>query len=280
VEVAMREILTAVRKILPQSVRDAVNKAVYYIRNMRFKPYLKRKNVEGVVFDFWIGDMDGRDWYDLHCSDPVWTEMRFIRDYLIRPGDVAFDCGAHHGCTTIVLSSWVGNSGQVVAFEPLPRNCKIIQRNIEINGLKNVVLEEKAVGTERGRIRVSCLSNSSVMLSGKGVEVEATRLDDYEHLNPTFLKVDVEGFEVQVLRGAQKILSRRPKLAIEIHTEHLPKYQSSVEDLFRLIDAGRYKLWIQWDDGTEPEEYNMKRPITKRVHLFGIPVGPCRVGPK
>jgi FkbM family methyltransferase len=241
-------------------------------RDKPFKPYLKKKNIEGVVFDFWIGDSDGRDWYDLQCTDPVWVEMRFIKDHLIQQGDVVLECGGHHGCTAIVLSNWVGVGGKVVTFEPLTANCGIIERNIRQNGLTNVTLERKAVGAERGMISVSNASNSSVSLSGEGVEVELTCLDEYEYLSPTFLKIDVEGFEMQVLQGAKNILSRRPKLAVEIHTEQLSHYGASVRDLFRLIDIEKYKVWVQWEDGEPPKEYDLSTPIEKRVHLFGIPL--------
>lgn len=159
-----------------------------------------------------------------------------------------------------------------MTFEPSPANCDIIEKNIQQNGLRNVTLERKAVGAELGIITISNASNSSVTLSGEGVQVELTCLDEYEHLNPTFLKIDVEGFEMQVLQGAKKILSTRPKLAIEIHTEQLSQYGASVQELFRLIDVETYKLWIQWDDGQQPEEYDMRTPIEKRVHLFGVPL--------
>ena len=241
-------------------------------RNWRFKPYLKKKNIEGVFFDFWIGDSDGRDWYDLQCTDPIWLEMRFIKDHMIKEGDVILECGGHHGCTAIVLSNWVGSNGKVLTFEPLPKNCDIIEKNIEQNGLKNVILERKAVGAEKGKITINDVSNSSVILSGKGVEVEMTCLDEYEHLNPTFLKIDVEGFELQVLQGAKRILEKRPKLAIEIHTEALSQYGSSVEDLLRCIGVENYTLWIQWEDGKQPEEYRIETPIEKRVHIFCIPI--------
>lgn len=246
-------------------------KAISVLRNRKFKPYLKKKNIEGVVFDFWIGDPDGRDWYDIHSTDPVWLEMRFIKDHMIKKGDVVFECGAHHGCTAILLSNWVGPDGKVVAFEALPANCDIIERNVNQNGLKNVILERTAVGAEKGMIKIDSVSNSAVSLSGKGVEVGLTRLDEFEHLHPTFLKIDVEGFELQVLQGARKILSTHPKFAIEIHTEMLAKYGASVEDLFRLIGVENYRLWVQWEEGKEPEDYDGKTPVTKRVHLFGNP---------
>jgi len=268
----MAVIFDTVKRALPIPIKEVLKPIYDRLRNRPFKPYLKKKNIEGVVFDFWIGDRDGRDWYDLQCTDPVWVEMRFIKDHLIGRGDVVLECGGHHGCTAIVLSNWVGAAGKVVTFEPSPANCDIIEKNIQQNGLRNVTLERKAVGAERGIITISDASNSSVTPSGKGRRVELICLDEYEHLNPTFLKIDVEGFEMQVLQGAKQILSTRPKLAIEIHTENLSKYGASVQDLFRLIDVENYKLWIQWEDGKEPEEYDMRTPIEKRVHLFGIPL--------
>ncbi len=275
----MRNIVHNIKKALPEPAKIFFRYVVDRIRNRRFiKPYLKKKNIEGVVFDFWISDADGHDWYDLHCTDPVWIEMRFIKDHIVEKGDVIFECGGHHGCTAIVLSNWVGTcGGKVITFEALPRNCDIIEKNIKQNRLQNVTLERKAVGAESGKVIINDSSNSSVALFGQGVvnvkqvEVELTCLDEYEYLNPTLLKIDVEGFEVQVLQGAKKILSKRPKLAIEIHTEILSQYGTSVKDLFRLIGVEDYKLWIQWEDGKQPEEYDMRTPIVSRVHLFGIP---------
>jgi len=268
----MAIILDAMKRALPKPVRETLRRIAFRLRNRYFKPYLKKKNVEGVAFDFWIGDRAGRIWYDLKCTDPVWVEMRFVKDHIIRQGDIVLECGGHHGCTTILLSNWVGAGGKVVTFEPLPANCDIIEKNIRLNGLKNVTLERKAVGAERGKITMNYGYDSSVNPSGEGVEVELTCLDEYEHLNPTFLKIDVEGFEMQVLQGAKKILSKRPKLDIEIHTNALSKYGASARDLFRLIDLENYKVWIQWEDGQQPEEYDMRMPIEKRVHLFGIPL--------
>jgi len=261
------------KRVLPKPVKKVLKQIIYRYHNRPLKPYLKKKNIEGVIFDFWICDRVGRDWYDLQCTDPVWPEMRFIKDHLIRQGDVILECGGHHGCTAIVLSNWVGAGGKVVTFEPSPANCDIIEKNIRHNGLQNVILERKAVGAERGRITIDDESDSSVIMSGKGMEIEMTCLDEYKHLNPTFLKIDVEGFEMQVLQGAKNILATRPKLAVEIHTNNLSYYGASVQDLLGLIDVQNYKLWIQRNGGQPPVEYDMSTPIVERVvHLFGIPI--------
>ena len=82
----------------------------------------------------------------------------------------------------------------------VPRNADIIQKNIEINSLQNVVLERKAVGSKDGKIVMTDESNAQVLnRKGGGLEVNITYLDKYVHLNPAFLKIDVEGFEIEVL---------------------------------------------------------------------------------
>jgi hypothetical protein len=92
-------------------------------------------------------------------------------------------------------------------------------------------------------------------------------------LNPAFVKVDVEGFEYQALQGAQSVLSQRPKLAVELHTDKLSKYGASLEEVLSTIGLDRYRLWIQWNEREEElEEYDDKVSITERVHLFCLPV--------
>ncbi len=186
-------------------------------------------------------------------------------------GDVILECGTHHGCTAIVLSKWVGEDGKIVTFEPFYKNCEIARKNMELNHVKNVTLVQKAVGAVNGRAKIDGISNSSVILSSPGIEVETTCLDAYEDQNPDFIKIDVEGFELQVLQGARKVLSKTPKLAIEIHTEQLFKFGASVDDLFKLIPIDNYELWIQWKDTENPLRYNKQEPIRGCVHLFGIP---------
>ena len=64
-------VMKAAKKLVPKPVKEVLRKAVHLLPRRPFTPYLKKKTVEGVEFDFWIGDRDGRDWYDLQCTDPV-----------------------------------------------------------------------------------------------------------------------------------------------------------------------------------------------------------------
>lgn len=272
----MRRIVSAVKKILPSRLRRALGRALYpYRQGSRFfTPYVTKKEMEGVSFDFLIGDRTGRDWYDRVCiNNPIWLEMRFIRDNVIDEGDVVFECGGHQGCSTILLSSWVGDDGKVVTFEPSPPNFAILEKNVRLNHLKNVLPKREAVGAESGTITFD-ESSTAVTVKGKGVDVMVSRLDDYAHLNPTFLKIDVEGFEMHVLQGAKKILARRPKLALELHTELLPRYGASLEAILSLIGVENYRVWVQWKDDQQPQEFDVRTPIASRVHLFFVPKAP------
>lgn len=264
-----REILGS---CLPPPLKQAARRVYEGWANRAFQPYLKRKNVEGVEFDFWIGDRDGRDWYDRDATDPVWPEMRFLRDHFLRAGDVVFECGGHHGCTAIFLSHGVGPDGRIVTFEASPANCDIIERNLQQNGLTNVQLERKAVGATAGRIHISSASNAAVEISGHGREVEMVPLDDFALLSPSLLKIDVEGFEIEVLRGASRILATLPRLAIEVHVSQLAAFGSSAEALFELINVRAYRWWVQYGDVDEPRPYEPGEPLTDRCHLFGLPL--------
>jgi FkbM family methyltransferase len=242
-----------------------------------FTPYVKRKVVEGVEFDFLIGDKDGRSWYDLECTDPDWPEMRFMRDRLVRPGDVVFECGGHHGCTAVVLSQWVGATGKVFTFEPHPRNAEILRQNLALNNIHNATLRQCAVGAAHGSVAMRDVSNSCVEMTNSAPapgDVDVIKLDDLRNERPTVLKIDVEGFEVEVLKGAAEVLKTRPKLAIEVHTDVLRRYGTSVEELLSYLDTSVYELWVQWDDEAYPVMYDSGMPITSRVHLFAIPHNP------
>ena len=103
------------------------------------------------------------------------------------------------------------------------------------------------------------------------VKVDMVKLDSYFKIKPTFIKIDVEGYEYEVLKGAKKILKTRPKLEIEIHTDDLPKYNTKVDEILKSIDLSNYNTWIKWDNYSAPKLYNGQKQIKNRVHLFAIP---------
>jgi len=130
----------------------------------------------------------------------------------VLPGETVYDIGAHVGFYTLLASELVGEHGKVVAFEPLPRNLKFLQKHIELNGLANVQVIDKAVASENGRVLFSHNEDGSrARMSDKGeIEVDVVSVDSLIEKRviapPDFVKIDVEGAELLVLTGAKRTL--------------------------------------------------------------------------
>ena len=260
---------------MPQSVRGWVRKVRFAWRNARFHPYTVRKSLDGVAFEFLIGDIDGQEWYA--GVERLSPEMIFLRDSLVRPGDVVLDCGAHHGFLTILLAGWAGAGGRVVAFEASPSSARILRENVARNGLEDrVTVEAKAVGAAAGTLRMSEESNA-IALTGRrpaGVAVPVVPLDDYAALRPTLIKLDVEGFEIEVLRGARQVLEGVPKLAIEVHVEMIHRRGQRAQELLELLRPGAYELWLQAGAAEIPRPYraeNLDELSMNQLHLYALP---------
>lgn len=265
-----------------------IKKITQAIRQQKISEYTIKKQFEDISFDFVIGDSEGQQWYDSSPQNQVESlnpEFQFIKQ-LTQPGDIVFECGTHHGLTAMLLSKWVGDEGKIVSFEINQHNAAIARKNFELNKINNVILEEKGLGSQKSSQKIFNKSNSSVTPSNVislgwlknfiyGTnEVEIIALDDYvktQSILPTFLKIDVEGYESEVLKGATEILKTLPKLEIEIHTEILSRYNTSVEEIFELIDIQSYQTWVQWSDEEEPQPFDWQQKIDRRVHLFAIP---------
>ncbi len=143
---------------------------------------------------------------------------------IVRPGDVVVEVGANIGAHTLPLAKQVGDSGMVHAFEPQRMVFQTLCANIALNGLKNVICRWEAVGDVRGTINVPQLDCArlnnfgglSLQTNADGEPVPVTTIDSLNLLRCNFLKADVEGMELSVLRGAQQTIAKfRPVLYVE-----------------------------------------------------------------
>jgi FkbM family methyltransferase len=112
-----------------------------------------------------------------------------------------------------------------VAFEPDPKNAAFLRRHVAANraAKKIVAVEEAAVGASNGSVRFSTGTGTGTghIVADGGIEVRVLKLDDYvaaAGLKPTHLKIDVEGAELDVLKGARETLMRcRPVIFLSTH---------------------------------------------------------------
>jgi FkbM family methyltransferase len=153
---------------------------------------------------------------------------------VLRPGQIVFDIGANIGYYTLLASQQVGPSGRVLAFEPFPRNIAYLQRHVSLNHADNVTIVPVACA-ERGSLErfvmgTDCatghLSSGPAARDDQRTLIVATAaVDDIVRecgLIPDVMKVDVEGAEERVLRGAAKTLAEaRPILLLGAHSAAL-----------------------------------------------------------
>lgn len=236
-------------------------------------PYVFDKVHEGEPMRFFIADPAAEAWYGRR-SDPHDLEMRFVRREMLRPGSVVFECGAHHGHDTVLLARWVGESGKVVAFEPIAANVEVIAKNLGLNGVTNATVVRAAVGATSGEVAMAADGNSHVLdaeASGEAA-VPLVSIDDYcakHDVVPDLIKVDVEGFEWEVLKGARRTLAEhRPMLQLEVHGDQLFRYGTEAAALWSLVDAQDCDVWVQRDDRRDPEPAAPGVALAGRVHVY------------
>lgn len=150
-----------------------------------------------------------------------------------RPGTVAIDVGANVGMFTVPLALAVGPSGRVLTIEPSPDNVERLESNLELNGLGNVVVEPIAVGDKAGSLVLQLASDpgfhsTAEIAESRAVDdslmVRAETLDQVwlrAHAPAvSFIKIDTEGSEDAVLRGAEEILRTcQPVLLVEAKSD-------------------------------------------------------------
>jgi FkbM family methyltransferase len=172
----------------------------------------------------------------------------------VKSGDFALDIGAHQGQYAVFLSSLVGSMGKVISFEPDIAARSILKRNLKLNPCcSNVRVEEIALsdtsGTHpfysRGGDSMSSLARSGLGSNSQspGVTesmVTTMQLDDYlaknELKNPDWIKLDTEGAEINILRGAKEVLKSGTKIVCELHPYAWNEFGTSFEELISIVN--------------------------------------------
>ena len=182
--------------------------------------------------------------------EPVATG--YILDVL-NAEDVVLEVGANIGYYALIESRICK---KIYAAEPHPQNFQRLNNNIALNGRSNIETFNVAFGETDAPLYLNCsaLSNwhsckgADATTSG-AVKVGGYRIDTFVEgkLAPTFMKMDVEGFELQVLRGAEKTLKTLNRLFVEVHGDLLEEVEIA-EVIDRISDAGlRPSLIVQYD---------------------------------
>jgi FkbM family methyltransferase len=211
---------------------------------------------DGLLFECALGDSVGRI---LTVVGTIEAEERsFVRQSL-QPGEIFFDIGANLGLFTLTAARRVGPAGHVFAFEPSQREARYLQRNLELNRLTNVTIVTQAVSDQIGSARFAIAAdggNNSLMKNAhpqqqiqEWQDVEITTLDAFiaAHAVPqvNLMKIDVEGGEVNVLRGAAQLLNgpQPPTILCEFCDVTAAGFNSSGRALYDTFTEFGYQLF-------------------------------------
>jgi len=196
----------------------------------------------------------------IYCDNFEWRERRFLNSYL-RQGDIFIDVGANIGLFTLIASRRVGNDGKVFAFEPCTKTYQRLVRNIELNSMNNVQCLQIALSDRPGQLQMNssldgydAWNSMAPPYAGSNFTkemVSGVTLDnfvrEYNLLGRVrMMKIDVEGWESQVLAGGMETLSRTdsPVLQVEF-TDHASRSaELSCQALYHQIETLGYQLFL------------------------------------
>jgi FkbM family methyltransferase len=213
---------------------------------------------------WWLAEKGALD-HELMYNSFEEPEMRLVRR-LLSSGKTVLDIGAHHGLYTLLASKAVGGRGRVIAFEPSPREGRRLARHIRVNGCRNVQLEACALAEENGEGELfvvdgyrdwgNSLRPPAVEEETRVLKVPIRRLDDVlaqcgvEQVD--FIKLDAEGAELAILRGAPKLLTRapRPVILAEVQDVRTQPWGYAAREITQLLAEWDY----HWFSITEAGE--------------------------
>ncbi len=181
--------------------------------------------------------------------------------HLVLAGDTALDIGANFGLYSFHLASLVGDTGRIYAFEAVPSTTVALHRVLRsLRVADRVTVIDKAVGDCSGRVEVSfsrradgsvLRGEATILPAGASgtdetVDVPVTRIDDVLTPDPriTFMKVDVEGADLKVLRGAERLIDRSaPTILIEVARELLCPHGDSAFAIQAYLSDHGYRTY-------------------------------------
>jgi FkbM family methyltransferase len=238
------------------------------------EPTLKQVKVGDLKVLCWINDHIGRRLFLARSYEP--EDIAALKQ-VIRSGDTVADVGANIGYLSLHFAKFAGPAGRVFSFEPMSHLHPVVTLNASLNGMTDVISVHPFVVSETANARASAqvpeggapfayfqLSKDTDGSEGgnkaKGSSVATVRLDGFAAAAGVkrfdFIKIDVEGGEVSVLRSASGLLAdpaRRPRaLMIEIVDAQLQRFGHRLEDIYAILTPHGYKASIYRGGVFEP----------------------------
>jgi FkbM family methyltransferase len=182
----------------------------------------------GIFVSIKSGPLKGKKWIItsggsfIRGDQEAYKTEAFLKNF--KPGSIFFDIGAHIGYYSAIGAMLNNGKGHVYSFEPRPMNAGFFRKHMKRNNFRDVTLFEAAVGEKDGEVKFDTDHGSATgRVSNDGdLSVKQVSIDrmvrEGELPSPDFIKIDVEGGEIEVLKGLNEVVNRyRPKMIIATH---------------------------------------------------------------
>ena len=224
----------------------------------------------------------------IYCYNFEKKEQYFVRA-ILKPGDVFVDVGANIGLYTVIGARAVGARGHVYSFEPTSKTFNRLVANVKLNQFTNVTYSKVALSDNRSKaeLHVSLerwdawnTLGKPTGTDGSGFGIEEVNMIPWdvfasEHgiSKVNFMKIDVEGWECKVLKGASKMLIQAdaPTLLVEFNDEALLAAGASSSELYDLLTSFGYSIYRQ---GKKPLELVPFPPMATKYDINLIAMKP------
>jgi FkbM family methyltransferase len=211
------------------------------------------RSIDGITYELNLAELIDNSIYHLGCFEPDTTAAL---KRVCQPGMLVFDVGANIGCHTLPLARATTPGGRVYAFEPMPWAHAKLVRNVSCNSFANITVERLGLSDAGGSASVHFRSSWRITdgpsredpAATEKTEVRFTTLDAYveSHGLPSvdLIKLDVDGYEGRVLRGARNVLARfHPTIILELGDYTLAAVGDSVRTVASELMAQGYSLY-------------------------------------
>ena len=236
--------------VLPKQAEAWGNRFIKWPAIFCPAPYRRIVAVEkGIRMNLGLIDVIERSlWVHGHWDIHV---MNVIQD-ILKPGSVFLDVGANIGFFSLIASSLVGEQGLVIAFEPSIRALQRLTLNLKLNPSANIAVVSSALGSEAGVVSLYLTNpqntGGTTLLPRPWANREVAvslRMDDILDeigVVPTLIKIDVEGYEYHVLKGAEKLLKQhKPFVICEVTGYFLRDSELKAADLLGFMTEIGYR---------------------------------------
>ena len=209
--------------------------------------------------------------YYLKNGVPPEPELVYFMMRAVEEGDSVIDAGANVGFFSLLLARLVGQGGRVLSIEPGANNVQKLVHNIKLNNIANITLGTVALADSNREIDFYLCNDSGInsawvneAASRQKTTVNGVRLDDIwvGKIAPKLIKMDIEGSELQALRGARNLLALHPNFIImEFNEGALQAMGASVADIRHFLHDFGYELFILSELGFFPAHVPLDFPV-------------------